>query len=126
MFLNGAVDLSGTRIATASSQPWPIFDHLLPEIAFAGHSNTGKSSLVNVLVGGLPRSGPASVSERAGWTSSVQFYKVPSIALIHYLCMLKKVVLAGQEPSNSEPGRSTGIRSCSLFSCRPQKLGGDG
>lgn len=34
-------------ITSASKEPWPIFKHLLPEIAFAGHSNSGKSTLVN-------------------------------------------------------------------------------
>jgi len=27
---------------TSTSRDWPIFKHLLPEIAFAGHSNSGK------------------------------------------------------------------------------------
>ena len=30
------------HLASASSQ-WPVFKHVLPEIAFAGHSNSGKS-----------------------------------------------------------------------------------
>lgn len=30
------------HVASASGSPWPIFKHLLPEIAFAGHSNSGK------------------------------------------------------------------------------------
>lgn len=112
---NGAVH---NRFPVAVSN-WPLFSHLLPEIAFAGHSNTGKvkkaksikrvlfvqilvffliqlhlaltkhidklyllhvkciqSTLVNAVSGLLPRKGPASVSDRAGWTDQICFFKV--------------------------------------------------
>lgn len=58
------------------AEEWPIFEHLLPEIAFAGHSNSGKSTLVNAMVGVQPRTGPASTSERAGWTDQICFYQL--------------------------------------------------
>ncbi len=29
---------------------WPNFTHLLPEVAFAGHSNSGKSTLGSKIV----------------------------------------------------------------------------
>ena len=45
-----------------------------PEIGIIGHSNSGKSSLVNVLAGKKPTEGVARVSPRAGWTSSLDFY----------------------------------------------------
>lgn len=32
------------HLASADAGPWPIFKHILPEIAFAGHSNSGKVS----------------------------------------------------------------------------------
>lgn len=34
------------HLASASAKPWPIFDHFLPEIAFAGHSNSGKVEVI--------------------------------------------------------------------------------
>ena len=37
---------------------------------------TGKSTLVNAMVGVLPKKGPASVSERAGWTDQICFYQL--------------------------------------------------
>jgi ribosome biogenesis GTPase A len=42
------------HIGSASSD-WPTFKHNLPEIALAGHTNCGKSTLVNALAGIHPR-----------------------------------------------------------------------
>lgn len=62
---------------TSASSDWPLFDHILPEIAFAGHSNSGKSTLVNAMAGVRPSSGTlASVSDRAGWTDQICFYQL--------------------------------------------------
>jgi ribosome biogenesis GTPase A len=63
------------HLASASSN-FPVFKHILPEVAFAGHSNSGKSTLVNAISGLSPRTGPASVSERAGWTDQICFYQL--------------------------------------------------
>ena len=57
----------------------------LPEVALLGHSNCGKSALLNALAGTHARHGPAHVSPRAGWTADLGFYrmrtKVPMTAL---------------------------------------------
>ncbi len=55
---------------------WPVFKHRLPEVAFAGLTNSGKSSLLNALAGIAPKRGPAGVCDRAGWTDCVNFYRV--------------------------------------------------
>ncbi len=55
---------------------WRLFKHRLPEVAFAGLTNSGKSSLLNALAGIAPKRGPAGVCDRAGWTDCVNFYRV--------------------------------------------------
>ena len=75
-------------LTSATKPPWPIFKHMLPEIALAGHSNCGKSTLINSLVGIGPkgvlekssRSGPAHVSDRAGWTDALFWIQVSTSA----------------------------------------------
>jgi GTP-binding protein len=64
------------QFMAAASHNWPVFQHLLPEIAFAGHSNCGKSTLVNAMIGIAPSKGQASVSDRAGWTDQICFYQL--------------------------------------------------
>lgn len=76
----------GTHMASVT-RDWPIFQHLLPEIAFAGHSNSGKSTLVNALIGVSPRLGPANVSDRAGWTDAISFYQVRPFTAHKELCL---------------------------------------
>jgi GTP-binding protein len=48
-------------------------DPTLPEIAFAGRSNVGKSSLINMLVG---RKGLVKVSGRPGKTQGLNFFQL--------------------------------------------------
>ena len=48
----------------------------LPEVALLGHSNCGKSALLNALAGTHARHGPAHVSPRAGWTADLGFYRM--------------------------------------------------
>jgi GTP-binding protein len=51
----------------------------LPEIAFVGRSNVGKSSLINALLG---RPGLARVSGTPGKTTLLNFYRLPSFYLV--------------------------------------------
>jgi len=51
----------------------------LPEIAFIGRSNVGKSSLLNALVG---RTGLARVSGSPGKTTLLNFYRLPQLYLV--------------------------------------------
>ena len=58
---------------TAAADPGSLPPPSLPEIAFAGRSNVGKSSLVNALVG---RKALARVSRSPGRTQQVNFFNL--------------------------------------------------
>ena len=48
-------------------------EHTLPEVAFAGKSNVGKSSLINAL---MNRKSYARTSEKPGKTQTINFYNI--------------------------------------------------
>lgn len=61
------------RLIISAARPEQFPDETLPEIAFLGRSNVGKSSLLNALVG---REGLARTSATPGRTRQVNFYWV--------------------------------------------------
>ena len=68
-------------IQFVGSFPDPLVrvDPALPEIAFIGRSNVGKSSLLNALVG---RPGLARTSGSPGKTTLLNFYRLPELYLV--------------------------------------------
>jgi GTP-binding protein len=68
-----AVKLVDSEFVLSASSPEQFPREELPEIAFLGRSNVGKSSLINALVG---RSGLAFTSSKPGCTQTINFYRV--------------------------------------------------
>ena len=73
--------LQSVPIEFVGSFPDPLVEvkPALPEIAFVGRSNVGKSSLLNGLVG---RPGLARVSSSPGKTTLLNFYRLPELYLV--------------------------------------------
>lgn len=69
----------GIEFVGSFPDPRVVLDPPLPEIAFVGRSNVGKSSLLNALVG---RSGLARVSATPGKTSLLNVFRLPGFYLV--------------------------------------------
>ena len=65
------------NIVCGYTSPRPETD--LPEIAFAGRSNVGKSSLINSL---MQRKRLARVGETPGKTRTINYYKVDALVKV--------------------------------------------
>jgi GTP-binding protein len=64
----------------SSAQPETFPSDRLPEIAFLGRSNVGKSSLINALTG---RKGLAFTSSTPGRTQTINFYRIDGLSGIN-------------------------------------------
>src|SRR5258706_566451 len=69
----GAVSRLKTEFVTSAGQPAQFPAGCLPEVAFLGRSNVGKSSLINALTG---QKGLAFTSNTPGRTQTINFYKI--------------------------------------------------
>ena len=70
---SGNLTISESVFVTASAQPGQFPSDGLPEIAFLGRSNVGKSSLINSLAG---KKGLAFTSSTPGRTQTINFYRI--------------------------------------------------
>uniref|UniRef100_A0A7S0Q3G0 EngB-type G domain-containing protein n=1 Tax=Coccolithus braarudii TaxID=221442 RepID=A0A7S0Q3G0_9EUKA len=68
--------------------PLPALELSLPEVALAGRSNSGKSSLLNALCGVNPQYGSAPTSDTPGWTKSIHFFELTAPHALEYPLML--------------------------------------
>ncbi len=69
----GGVNLHKTDLKITAGLPWQLIKDGVPQIAFVGRSNVGKSSLINSLLG---RKKLARVSSEPGKTITVNYYEV--------------------------------------------------
>ena len=65
--------INNVELTAVAAEPWQYPEQILPEIAFVGRSNVGKSSLINAAMG---RKSLARVSGSPGKTRTINFYKI--------------------------------------------------
>ena len=73
------INLQNARLAVTAGTPGQLVRGPLPQIAFSGRSNVGKSSLLNTLLG---RKALARVSASPGKTITVNYYDVDGSLLL--------------------------------------------
>ncbi len=69
----GGLNLHKTDLKITAGLPWQLIKNGVPQVAFVGRSNVGKSSLINSLLG---RKKLARVSSEPGKTITVNYYEV--------------------------------------------------
>jgi GTP-binding protein len=73
LIIIAAVQVRSVEFVGSFGHPGPLPDSPLPEVAFFGRSNVGKSSLINTLLG---RRGIARISKTPGKTQNANFFRI--------------------------------------------------
>lgn len=71
--------IESAHFETSAALPRQFVDPSLPEAAFSGRSNVGKSSLINRL---LNRKNLARISATPGKTATINFYRLDTLRLV--------------------------------------------
>lgn len=74
-----SIKLETARFEAAYGTPEQLPESTMPEVAFVGRSNVGKSSLINKLV---RRKALAHTSSQPGKTANINFYEADGIRLV--------------------------------------------
>lgn len=72
------MNYNNAQFETSAGRPGDLIQSDTPEICFSGHSNVGKSSLINKL---LNRKSIARVSNKPGKTVTVNFFRCDNVRL---------------------------------------------
>ena len=75
--------LESAVFETAAGISSQLPESVLPEVAFSGRSNVGKSSLINRLVN---RKALARTSATPGKTATINFYRLDTLRMVDLPC----------------------------------------